>query len=189
VLKARGNLAGAAAVEMTATQQLKKVSCSSCGETLNIRKRLPHGWKRRRDEYYCASCWRERYVLHTVTLQVAPPGKDATWTELGDALHRMWEQTTSCSNWMVSQLALIDTHRLPGDKKMPPMPRTYLYPAARKLFPALPPQTVASLEQAVTRIYRARRYEALWTCRAALPTFRYPQPLWFLVRTERVLRR
>jgi len=28
----------------------------------------------------------------------------------------------------------------------------------------------------VTRIYRARRYEALWTCRAALPTFRYPQP-------------
>jgi len=69
-----------------------------------------------------------------VTLQVAPPGKDATWTELGDALHRMWEQTTSCSNWMVSQLALIDTHRLPGDKKMPPMPRTYLYPAARNCF-------------------------------------------------------
>jgi hypothetical protein len=28
----------------------------------------------------------------------------------------------------------------------------------------------------VTRKYRARRYEALWACQAALPTFRYPQP-------------
>ena len=176
MVKARWNLTGAAAVEMIAAQQVKKVNCSSCGKTQNIRKRLPRGWKRRGDEFYCATCWHERYVLRAVTFQVASPGEGATWKEFGGVLHRMWEQTTSCSNWMVNQLALVDARRLPGDKKMPPMPRTYLYPDARKLFPELPPQTVASLEQALTRIYCARRYEVLWTCRAALPTFRNPQP-------------
>ena len=164
------------AVEAMAPEQIKKVHCSICGKALTVRKRLPHGWKRRSDEYYCTTCWRERYVLHAVTFEVASPGEGTTWKELSDALHRMWEQTTSCSNWMVNQLALVDARRLPGAKQMPPMPRTYLYPAARKLFPELPPQTIASLEQAVTRRYRARRYEVLWICRAALSTFRYPQP-------------
>lgn len=52
----------------------------------------------------------------------------------------------------------------------------YLYPDARKRFPALPPQTLASLEQTCQRKYRAMRYDVVWTCRASLPTFRHPTP-------------
>lgn len=163
-------------MKIDSSQQVKELSCSSCGKTLSVRKRLPHGWKRRGDECYCASCWGRRYFLRAVTFQVASPGEGSTWKELDDVLRRMWVETTSCSNWMINQLALADVRRLPGDQKMPPMPRTYLYPDARKLFPELPPQTVASLEQTVTRKYRACRYKVLWACRAALPTFRFPQP-------------
>jgi hypothetical protein len=59
---------------------------------------------------------------------------------------------------------------------MPIMPCTYLYPEPRKQFPTLPAQTVAALEQAVTRNYKSKRHQIVWTCKAALPTFRYPQP-------------
>jgi hypothetical protein len=56
------------------------------------------------------------------------------------------------------------------------MPRIYLYPEARERFPALSPQTVASLVQDVQAAYRANRYELLWTGARALTTYRYPAP-------------
>jgi hypothetical protein len=70
-----------------------------------------------------------------------------------------------------------DVRRVPaGEEKMPPRTRVHLYPEARERFPAPPPQSVASLEQAVQRRYRAARYNVIWRCSAALPTMRYPQP-------------
>ena len=63
------------------------------------------------------------------------------------------------------------------DKKFPPpMPRVYLYPEVRALFPILPSVSVATLEQSVAKIYRAKRYEVVRTLTASLPSFRYPTP-------------
>jgi hypothetical protein len=102
----------------------------------------------------------------------------------------MWIETTRCANWMMTELYARDVRRS-GEEKMPPMRYVYLYPEARLLFPALTPQSVASLEQAVTRKYAARRYEVVWTHAASLASLRYPQPFpvhnqsWSLAIDER----
>jgi hypothetical protein len=107
-------------------------------------------------------------------MPVAEPLSGA-WEELRTALKQMWVQTTQCSNWMMTQLYTGDVRR-DGQEKMPSMPHQYLYPEARRQFPNLTPQSVASLEQAIQRKYRKRRYEVVWTAGASLPTCRYPQP-------------
>ena len=76
---------------------------------------------------------------------------------------------------MMTELYARDVRR-GAEEKMPPMARVYLYPEARGRFPALPSQTVASLEQSVQRKYRAARYAVVWTAAASLPTHRYPTP-------------
>jgi hypothetical protein len=78
---------------------------------------------------------------------------------------------------MMTECYARDVRRESGQDKMPPMQRVYLYPEARVKFPGLPSQSVASLEQAVQRKYRAMRFKVVWTCAASLPTMRYPQPL------------
>jgi hypothetical protein len=73
-----------------------------------------------------------------------------------------------------------DIRREPGMDKLPPMARLDLYPGsvleARSRFPSLPPQTVASIEQATSKKYRRRRYEVIWTgvhrFRTTAPRFR-----------------
>jgi len=107
-------------------------------------------------------------------MPVASP-LDCSWEELRAAIKPMWQETTRASNWMLNEMYARDIRR-ENQKKMPPMPRIYLYPEAREKFPTLPSSSVASLEQAVQRRYRAKRYEILWTCAATLPTFRYPTP-------------
>jgi group I intron endonuclease len=62
------------------------------------------------------------------------------------------------------------------------MESLYLYPELRAAFPELPATTVAALEQATQKKYRALRYDILWTGSAALPSCRYPQP--FPVRAD-----
>ena len=162
-------------VEEKATAK-RTIECSQCAKTAQVNKRLPTGWKHPVPEtYYCGDCWRGKYILRAITLQIAEP-QGLSWDDLRTALKVMWRETTRASNWMMRQLALADVEREPGVTKMPPMPRSYLYPVARQQFPVLPSQTVAALEQAVTAKYKAKRYEIVWTCAAALPTFRYPQP-------------
>src|SRR5437870_3882120 len=63
-----------------------------------------------------------------------------------------------------------------GQEKLPPMPVIYLYPEARTLFPELPSQSIASLENANKKKYRALRYKLIWLSNIALPNFRYPTP-------------
>jgi hypothetical protein len=113
-------------------------------------------------------------MIRAVTIPVIEP-LSGSWKELRQALETMWVETTRASNWMMRELYTRDVRRN-GQEKMPPMPHVYLYPEARKLFPDLPPQSVASLERAVSRKYRALRYRIVWTCGVSLPTFRYPTP-------------
>lgn len=153
----------------------KRIQCSDCSKEKLIRKRLPSGWKRKDRNFFCGICWRKRYILRTISLPIAQP-LDCTWGELQAALDCMFSATTSCCNWLITELALRDVIRQPEDEKMPPMKRVYLYPEARILYPMLPSSTVGSLEQSITKKYVARRYDVRWLNRASLPCFRYPQP-------------
>jgi hypothetical protein len=153
------------------------VTCSKChieGKT-TATGRLPRGWKRRDNSAFCKVCWQSAYILRAITIPVAEP-LDGTWEDLRIALRAAWAATTQASNWMMTQLYTRDVRRL-DQLKMPPMPRVYLYPEARGLFPTLPSQSIAALEQAIQRKYRAMRYQIIWTATSALPSHRYPVPL------------
>lgn len=157
------------------------VVCSVCAVVRAVKPtpkgepRTPAGWKRIKDVVTCDKCWNKKYILRAISMPVVSP-LDCTWEELRTAMALMWGQTTSASNWMMTQLYARDVRRTPGDVKMPPMARVYLYPEARERFPSLPSQSIASLEESIQRKYRAKRYEVIWTCAASLPTHRYPTP-------------
>jgi hypothetical protein len=140
------------------------------------RRRIPAGWKRLEGQWRCGACTRERFVLRAVALPVSGP-VDATWAELREALHTAFAETTRCANWLVTELYARDAKREPADARLRAMPRVYLYPEARLLFPALASQTLASLERQVLARYRAARLDLVWRHAASLPTWRYPTPL------------
>ena len=151
-------------------------TCATCAKTFESRP--PHGWKHKGEAHYCPECWRKSYVLRAITMKVAEP-LDSTWDELRPKLKQAWADTTACSNWMMTELYARDVRREGAERsqaKMPQMGRVYLYPEARKRFPNLPAQSVAAIEQAVQRKYRARRRDVIWTCSASLASFRYPTP-------------
>lgn len=154
--------------------------CSACGLVQRAKAdkaggvKLPLRWKRHSSgQLFCSACWRERYVLRAITFPVASP-VSGSWKELDAALRKMWTMTTAASNWMMTQCYVRDIRPVEG--KMPPMPRVYLYPEARKLFPDFPPRSLASLEQSIQRTYRAKRFEIVGRSSSSLPTMRYPQP-------------
>jgi len=170
-------------------------TCHHCGKEYKAKPnkeggvKLPMGWKREENATVCKDCWRERYVLRALTFPVVSPSRadapqddhgaaptSAPWKELTKSLQPLWAETTEASNWMMTQLYVRDVRR-EDQLKLPAMPKCYLYPEARRLFPNLPPQTVSSLEQAIQRKYRAKRWDVLWVHQASLPTLRYPQPL------------
>lgn len=163
------------------------VTCS-CGVAAAMRgTHLPRGWKRLAAPI-CAACVKARYVQRSVVIPVAGP-VDATWSDLRQALRESWVSVTSAANWICTQLYARDVRREPGETKLRPMPRLYLYPELRVLYPALPAITLPTLCQQVERTYRAQRYELLWTSGRSLATHRYPVPLplhqtqWRLERT------
>jgi hypothetical protein len=137
--------------------------------------RLPHKWKRLEEATYCQLCWRERYVLRTIAMPVVEPLGDG-WQGFQATLRSSWAQVTEAANWMMTELYAHDVQRH-DEAKMPAMRRLYLYPEARRRFPGLAPQTVASLEQTTQAEYRAARYQVIWTHAASLPTHRYPVPV------------
>jgi hypothetical protein len=108
-------------------------------------------------------------------MTVAEP-LDATWEEFRAALNSMWLATTQASNWMMTQFYARDVRWDSSAKSLAPMPKMYLYPEARLLFPVLPPRTVAALEHACRGRYRGMRRDLIWTFANSLPTFRYPVP-------------
>jgi hypothetical protein len=136
--------------------------------------RLPIGWKRTPDPT-CGDCLDRQYVRRAVTLAITRP-LDATWPEFGAALRDAWAETTRCANWIATELYARDVRRGPTDGKLGPMPKVYLYPEIRALFPALAPINVTSLIRQVEQTYRAQRYELIWTRARSLATYRYPVP-------------
>ncbi len=162
------------------------MTCSVCKIEKTI-SHLPVGWKRDNDILYCQKCWAEGHVLRAVSAPVVEP-LSGTWQELRAALGEMWQLTTRASNWMMTEFYARDVRRN-DQAKMPPMPRIYLYPEGRALFPALPPQAIAALEQSIRRQYRAKRRDLIWTSAMSLPTVRYPCPYpvhnqWWSVRFD-----
>jgi hypothetical protein len=137
--------------------------------------RTPKRWKVLKGSAYCGTCKHRAYVLRAVTLPVAGP-EGASWPAFRAALREAWGEATRCANWVMSELYARDVRRGAEDVTLRKMPRIYLYPEARLLFPRLSPQTVASLVQQMQAAYRAHRYELLWTGARALATYRYPAP-------------
>ena len=150
--------------------------CANCA-TLSSKpiKRLPQGWKRRDDnKLFCGTCWSKQYLLRAVVLPIVSP-LNCTWDEMRASIKANVGRNLQGSQLDDDRVFVIDVRRN-GEEKMPPMPSVYLYPTAREKFPTLPAASIATLEQAVLRKYKARRYEVVWTNSASLPTFRYPTP-------------
>lgn len=159
------------------------IECSVCADQVQVKPtrtgepRLPQGWHRHpeSDDPLCAKCWKAGYILRAVTFPIAGPvGID--WAELRQILARCWAQSTRLATWAVGQLRMADVVRAPDMAKLPPMPRVYLYPAARELFPDIDPTSLNQVLHSVEAKYRRRRYEVVWTQSAALPSHRYPYP-------------
>jgi hypothetical protein len=169
--------------ETTMQSSLLVATCSNCRKQQKAKAaktgdfKLPQRWKRREKDkqIFCTECWKKLYLLRALTFVVIKP-LNGSWKELEQSLKVMWAQSTAAANWMMTECYVQDIRRKKEDEKMPLMPRIYLYPQARSLFPDLPPQTIVSLEQAIQRKYRAKRYEVIWTNAATLPNMRYPQP-------------
>lgn len=158
------------------TQEI--LCCAKCGKPspLGDKRRLPRGWKRQGETVRCKACQHDQYVLRAVTLPIVAP-IDMTWAEFRAAMREAWGETTRATNWLMRKMYDADHEREAGQKKLHAMPKTYLYPEARQQFPALPSQVVATLEQRAKAIYRATRYEMLWTGERSMPNARYPAPL------------
>ena len=154
-------------------------SCSQCDQKRQIkagsRDRLPGGWKRHNDQVWCESCWRKAFILRSVVVPIVEP-LTGSWSDLEADLREMWAATTNAANWMLTEMFARDVRRGEEEDKMPPMPKVYLYPDARKRFPSLPPKSVSALEQNVGKRYRAKRFDVAWRSASSLPTFRYPTP-------------
>jgi hypothetical protein len=153
------------------------VTCAACERTRDMpiartgTARTPARWKVFQGRAYCPGCKQQALMVRAIILPIAGP-EDGTWEQLRVALRTVWTETTRCANWMMTQLYLRDTRSL----EFMDLPRTYLYPEARALFPDLPAQAVAVLSQRVLSLYRARRHDILSTGTQSLPLFRYPAP-------------
>jgi hypothetical protein len=151
--------------------------------------RLPHGWKTIAEGALCAGCLRSRYLRRAATIPIAGPD-EGTWAELTAALRAQFVETTRAANWIVRELYVRDVRRTPADVKLGPMPRVYLYPEARVLFPSIAPINLTALITAIERTYRRQRYELIWTGARQLATYRYPTPIpvneqaWSIDRSE-----
>lgn len=171
------------------TDALVAVACSACSKTLETKGgRLPKGWKRT-DAVYCHECWRERYVLRAVTMEVLRPlkaigagvgGEDVSvgWPELRAALKECWGQSTSMTNWIMGRMFAADSPRTPDDEKLGKFlfDGKPLYHECRSVWPQFRAMSVSSLMNSLQGKYRKKRYEVLWTGASSLPSARYPQP-------------
>ncbi len=95
---------------------------------------------------------------------------DGDWKALRPVLAAAFSAATRVANWSVRELAKADVTRTAEMKKMPPMPRVYLYPGARALAPELDPSSVVELLHAVQGRYRGQRCDLGWLCRSSPPS-------------------
>ena len=68
------------------------------------------------------------------------------------------------------ELAKADVIRVPEmGERMPPMPRVYLYPEARRLFPMLDSKSLSAILNDAESRYRKSRLASIWLNRDRLP--------------------
>lgn len=152
-------------------------TCSVCSKT-GTGPRLPKGWKRT-DVTYCDKCWKARYVLRAVTMEVLKPlGDGIGWPELREVLKASWGQATSMTNWIMGRMFAVDHPRLPDDGRLGKFEfdGKPLYAECRQAWPDFRPTSLASLMNSLQGKYRKKRWEILWTGESSLPSARYPQP-------------
>ena len=93
------------------------------------------------------------------------------------ALDACWSSATALANWAVMELAKADIVRVPEmGERMPPMPRVYLYPEARRRFPTLDSKSLAAILNDAESRYRKSRLASIWLNRDRLPRYQYPVP-------------
>src|SRR5262249_17355128 len=93
------------------------------------RPRVPSGWKVFGERAFCRTCKSRAYVLRSISVPIAAP-VDGSWAEFRAALRTGWSVSTTCANWMTTELYVRDVRRQPHHVKLPQMPRIYLYPEA-----------------------------------------------------------
>jgi len=112
--------------------------------------------------------------LRSITIPVVGP-VDGTWEELRNDLRDAWGDATALRNWLMTEYYVRDVKREDQDK-LPPQPKTYLYPEATARFPLIPARIIATTDHAIASKYRASRYKLIWTGEVSLPAYRYPGP-------------
>lgn len=165
------------------TDILALPTCSRCGAMPKAAKpkkgggaKMPFGWKEIAGTLYCKKCKASDFGMRGIVLPVLRPiGME--WPAFDQAMRSAWSQSTCLANWCVQRLMAAETPRLPGQEKMPPPPRVYLYPEARELFPALDTQTLNGVIQYVTKRWNKQRLECHWLRKISPPTYDYPAPL------------
>jgi len=149
-------------------QQEKHSKAGKSGEP-----RLPRNWQRFQERVWCDRCWHATYKLRAVTVPVRMLTPD-----IWKALRGAWQQSRAVANASVLQLLKDDVTRGPNDEKMPPPPKTYLYPIGREAAPGLAPAAVCSITHAVQQRYNRQRWDVIWRGEASPPLYRnYPYPV------------
>lgn len=141
--------------------------------------RLPRGWKRVSESIWCADCWGKSYVVRAVTLPIWGVVDGGEIGLLWDACRTAWATATGVLNWASTQLYASDIRRVPGVDKLGKMPPIYLYGMAKSCpqwGQVEDKQSGGTLLTHAEQVYRADRYELLWTGMKTLRNYRYPQP-------------
>jgi len=158
-------------------------TCSACGARpkavrvkLDGTPKIPFGWKELAGALYCKKCKSSDFAMRGVVLPVLRP-LDLEWPAFDAAMRSGWQQSTCLANWCVQRLLAAEPVRLPGQDRIPPPPKIYLYPEARQLFPDLDAETLNGVIQYTTKRWHAQRLACHWLRRAAPPSYDYPAAL------------
>lgn len=164
---------------------VKSYTCCKCDKSTDVppdkrgTHRLPRGWKSVSGSDWCGDCWGKSYVVRAVTLPIWGVIDGGDIAGLWDAAREAWKAATCVLNWASTTLYQQDVRRGPADEKLGKMPETYLYGLAKSC-PAWhrieDKQSGGALLLHAEQVYRADRYEVLWTAGKSLRNYRYPQP-------------
>jgi len=157
-------------------------TCPRCDREIRTKtdKRLPKGWKRNAGVLWCAACWKACYCIRAMRFQVASPVEG--WKPFRAAVKLMWQSATRAANWISTELYVRDVKRDSSMERLPPRPKTYLYPELKELFPEFPKMALSGMEQRCTGNYNANRYNVIWKQDQSLRNYKYPVP--FAVQSQ-----
>jgi len=167
---------------MTATSMLTCCRCETSREAKpdkNGVPRMPMGWKRVGENRWCGKCWGECYIVRAVTLPVWGVIDGGDMGSLWESCRSAWATATAVLNWASTTLYANDIRREPGATKLGKMPAIYLYGLAKSCAAwhhVEDKQSGATLLRHAEQVYRADRYEVLWTGAKTLRNYRFPQP-------------